>query len=351
MPNKLETLNIADYIENDYNNRKVLDWYFFSNLRENKFWDLLDLKYLRINLRGVDLFKTDGITWLLDILFRRKLLGYYSLIVLPEEFSHLSFLSQVGFLNYQWLFNYQFENEYLIHNQNFSQPNPLSKIFLIDNDYFYRISSYISGIEKYLAKKRNIELKKFESRGIDETFGHFMEEWAINISTHGIPRDEKYEKNDPCILGLLSVSLKVKEYPWIRIVFSDIGQGLYTTLLQREDKSRYLNGCKSAKDAIFTAIMYRKNYVKERVLGIYYTLGFIERNNGFFSIRNDDRFVQLNLAGEPQKNKFLSKYQQESADYDWIMGLADKSDLVLPRIHGTQICIDLLFDGESDAHN
>lgn len=336
-----QKIKFSNFIETNNQEKVVLDWDSFYSIIDKNFWNLLETsEILRIDLQGIDLFKTDGITLLLNCLLQRKLLGFYTTILLPEEFEYLSFFSQIGFINYQWLFNYHFENDDITHNPKLPKADNLKKIFVIHDDYM-KIKLYAPLVEQYLAKTNNIKLHTFESEGLEETFTGFMEEWVRNIATHGYPQDEKFFENDLDTLGMLSISLKLGEYPWVRIVLSDAGPGLKKTLQNKKGSHAFLNNCKTDLDAIFSAIMFRKYFIKDRVFGIYSALGFIEKNDGIISIRNGKRLVTINLAEKNNKKIFLAKYNKEEANYEWLESIASGSKKIYPYVRGTQICIDI----------
>ena len=94
-------IKISEYIQPNYNNKKILNWLFFQKLNNISFWNnMFDSPVLELDLNGVDVFSSDGVIWLQNIFLYRKVNNNNTLVVLSEDKKINGYLNFIGFNRY-----------------------------------------------------------------------------------------------------------------------------------------------------------------------------------------------------------------------------------------------------------
>lgn len=345
-----KTINLYKEFRNGKNKSNPLNWFDFASPKFGGTFSkiLTEEDNLIISLTGIEFIKPEILVWLAFIILYRSKSFKSTSLSLPNNNDVLNYIKFTQFDELKREINFRIINEFLLpmkSKYSYSHPEMQKILYTNQNNYARKSKILFEHVNEYLKEELGINAPNerlfFGLRPFIRTIDEIVENMILYSGRDGIPGE-----------GIISLFPSRKYKKYVTYCFSDIGYG-FAESLNRKKQSLHIN---SEYDAILKGLLYRYNYPKNGILGLFYTLKFIADQFGTISIRSQNVLVKFNFSDSDKRAQFYRKFtnnHNERPSLKWLTEISNPpyySHYKLPGVH-IRITMKLRKSGVYDYEN
>lgn len=276
---------------------KTLNWTFFSKLEDKDVWHtLLNSGTIRLEFDRNTYFALEGLVWLSTIFLFRKKQDMVTYLVLEDNKKRASQISRLGFPKLQEALKVNIVSYDELTNT--SPTRSPAEIQYFNSQKSNKVSS--QAYSDFVAAFS----KLFGYRELTDEFAIFVTPFIVSVMEHLSNVGKHSEKISGSGSGLCAYSMPTEKYPFFVFCCTDAGQGILSSLTGKNGISP-----KDHRDAIVKAILYRKLFPEQGVVGLFETLKFLHKQFGKLQIRTGNCIALIDFSSEAWAVKNRAKFE------------------------------------------